>query len=251
MKRNLARSVRLFRAFLAEQTDPARFYGALAEDSRDILAEHCPLSGARMLDVGAGPEDFARVFRDAGVRYVPLDRDAHVESVRSGVVGDAAALPFSDDAFDIVFSSNLLEHVPHPWAVSEELLRVLAPGGVLFLSYTNWLSPWGGHETSPWHWLGGEYAVRRYTRRAGHGPKNRVDESLFRLSVKDGVAWAGRHETEVLDVRPRYWPDVARLLLRVPGLREIATWNLLILVRKTAVSKADSPEIVARSRRNA
>ena len=30
---DLRRSVRLFRAFLVEQTDPVRFYGALAEDS--------------------------------------------------------------------------------------------------------------------------------------------------------------------------------------------------------------------------
>ncbi|HHT8842886.1 TPA: class I SAM-dependent methyltransferase, partial [Burkholderia cenocepacia] len=71
-----------------------------------------------------------------------------------GVVGDALRLPLADGSVDVVFSSNMWEHVPHPEAVADELLRVTRPGGLLFLSYTNWLSPWGGHETSPWHWLG-------------------------------------------------------------------------------------------------
>lgn len=237
MKRDLARSVRLFRAFLVEQSDPARFYGALADDSVAILAEHVTLDGATVIDVGAGPREFADAFRAAGARYVPLDADPSVPSVRDGgVVGDAAALPFATGSVDVVFSSNLWEHVEAPEHVADEMLRVLAPGGVLFLAYTNWLSPWGGHETSPWHWLGGDYAVRRYERRTGHAPKNRVGSSLFKVSVAQGLRWAtageraGRHE--ILALRPRYWPDRADVILAVPGLREIVTWNLLVLVRK-------------------
>lgn len=233
-RRGLRRSVRLFRVFLVEQTEPERFYSALAEDSLDLLREHGDLAGATVLDVGAGPREFAEAFRRAGATYVPVDHDPGVPSVRDGgLVGDAAALPVADGSVDLTFSSNVWEHVPDPERVADELVRVTRPGGLIFLSYTNWLSPWGGHETSPWHWLGGERAVRRYTRRHGHPPKNRVGESLYRISVARGLSWVeGRPDVEVLVARPRYLPDAFAHLLRVPGLREILTWNLLLVLRR-------------------
>ena len=54
-RRGIRRSVRLFRSFLVEQTDPERFYSELAGDSIDLLREHTPLAGRTVLDVGAGP----------------------------------------------------------------------------------------------------------------------------------------------------------------------------------------------------
>ncbi len=232
-RRGVRRSVRLFSAFLVEQTDPQRFYSELAADSLELLREHTDLRGRTVLDVGAGPSEFARAFREAGARYVPIDHDPTVASVRDGgVVGDAERLPVADASVDIVFSSNMWEHVPRPEAVGDELLRVTRPGGVVFLSYTNWLSPWGGHETSPWHWLGGERAIRRYERRHGHPPKNRVGETLHRVSVRQGLTWAKGADADVIAARPRYLPDGAAGILRVPGLREVATWNLLLLLRR-------------------
>lgn len=231
--RGVRRSVRLFSAFLVEQSDPARFYSALAEDSLALLREHTELDGRTLLDVGAGPSEFAAAFRAAGARYVPVDHDPAVPSVQDGgVVGDALRLPLEDGSVDVVFSSNMWEHVPDPEAVADELLRVTRPGGVVFLSYTNWLSPWGGHETSPWHWLGSERAIRRYTRKHGHLPKNRVGETLHKVSVRQGLAWAAAADAEILAARPRYLPDPCAVLLRVPGLREVLTWNLLLILRR-------------------
>lgn len=233
-RRGLRRSVRLFKAFRVEQSQPEVFYGLLATDSIEVLADWIDLDGATVLDVGAGPSEFARTFAQAGARYVPVDYDRTVASVGDGgVVATAAALPIAECSVDLVFSSNLWEHVADPEAVADELVRVVRPGGLVFLSYTNWLSPWGGHETSPWHWLGGERAARRYARKHGHPPKNLVDESLFRVSVSRGLRWArSQPDVEVLVARPRYLPDAARHLLRVPGLREIVTWNLLLVLRR-------------------
>src|SRR5258705_4518861 len=50
----LLRSVRLFRLFLAEQTDPEKFYASLAEDAVQQVAEHCELGGQTVVDVGGG-----------------------------------------------------------------------------------------------------------------------------------------------------------------------------------------------------
>ena len=59
----LARSVRLLNQFRFEQSDPARFYGALADDTAAMVGD---LWGGRppgtLLDVGGGPGYFATAF---------------------------------------------------------------------------------------------------------------------------------------------------------------------------------------------
>ena len=107
-------------------------------------------------------------------------------------------------------------------------------GGTVFISYTVWYGPWGGHETAPWHYLGGGCARRRYARKHGQEPKNKYGESLFRVTVARGLA-LGRGPADagdVVAVLPRYNPRWSRWLLRVPVLREVVTWNLVLVLRK-------------------
>ena len=97
-----------------------------------------------------------------------------------------------------------------------------------------WFGPHGGHETAPWHYLGGRRARRRYRRRHGQEPKNRYGESLFPVTVVGGLRWA-RSQTagDVVHLTPRYNPWWSRWLLHVPLLREVVTWNLVIVLRKS------------------
>lgn len=234
----LGRSVRLFRAFGYEQPDPARFYLTLAEDSVGQLAQYADLRGATMLDVGGGPGYFRDAFQQAGATYFALDADVGElsglgEVAEGTVVGSGMQLPFRDAVFDVCYSSNVLEHVPDPWRMAEEMLRVTRPGGVVFVSYTLWWGPWGGHETAPWHFLGGRFARRRYARRHGHEPKNKYGESLFPLTVRQARAWLARQRAgEVVAVVPRYNPRWTHWLVHVPVLREVLTWNLVIVLRR-------------------
>lgn len=234
----LGRSVRLFREFRHEQRDPARFYTAIADDSVRQLSQHVDLRGRLLLDVGGGPGYFRDAFAGAGATYLALDSDvgelAGTGEVREGsVLGSGMALPFRTGSFDVCYSSNVLEHVADPWRMAEEMLRVTRPGGVAFISYTVWYGPWGGHETAPWHYLGGSYARRRYRKSHGHEPKNRYGESLFPVTVRAGLRWAARQDgVDVLAVMPRYNPRWSWWLLRVPLLREVVTWNLVLVLRK-------------------
>jgi arabinofuranan 3-O-arabinosyltransferase len=112
----LGRSVRLFRAFLAEQTDPDRFYSLLAADSVRQLRSYADLAGARVLDVGGGPGYFAGEFRRAGAAYVGIDPAvgdfaAGGAAVAGMVRGSGAALPIRSGGVDVCYSSNVLEHV--------------------------------------------------------------------------------------------------------------------------------------------
>ncbi len=236
---SLARSRTLLKAYSYEQSDPARFYSLLAADSARQVAHYADLEGRLLLDVGGGPGYFADAFRALGARYVGLDAEVGELSLhgrtaaRDTVLGSGLALPFRDGAVDLCYSSNVLEHVPDPELMANEMVRVTRPGGLVFLSFNNWLAPNGGHETAPWHYLGGRRAADRYARRVGHRPKNDYGVTLFKTSVAQMLRWS-REQTgaEVLATLPRYHPRWARWVVHVPAVREVATWNLLLVLRR-------------------
>ncbi len=238
---SLARSVALLRAFTVEQTDPDHFYSLLAADTVREVSRYTALDGAAIMDVGGGPGYFADAFRAAGAHYAGIDPDVGELSARGSAPegflrASGLALPLADRSLDLCISSNVLEHVPEPETMAGEMLRVVRPGGLVWLSWTTWLSPWGGHETAPWHFLGGHRAADRYAAKHGHRPKNDFGRSLFAVSAGRMLGWAKDQQragaAELLDVRPRYHPDWATWMARVPLVRETACWNVVIVMRR-------------------
>ncbi|MEY8018461.1 class I SAM-dependent methyltransferase [Mycobacterium servetii] len=244
----LARSLRLLSAFRFERRDPPRFYGALAADTAAMVGDlwqaargEAP-AGRTLLDVGGGPGYFAAAFDRAGVRYIGVEPDPN-EMHAGGPVGPGTgpgggtfvrasgmALPFADDSVDICLSSNVAEHVPRPWQLGGEMLRVTRPGGLVVLSYTVWLGPFGGHEMGLTHYLGGARAAARYARKHGHRAKNDYGSSLFAVSAADGLTWAASTGAAVAAF-PRYHPRWAWWLTSVPALREFLVSNLVLVLK--------------------
>lgn len=71
-------------------------------------------------------------------------------------------LPFKNESFDVVYSSNTLEHVKDPYAVLSEAIRVLRAGGIAQFVVPNYGSFYEGHYAIPWipyipHWLAKKY----------------------------------------------------------------------------------------------
>jgi SAM-dependent methyltransferase len=246
----VGRMFRLFRLFRLEQSEPERFYRELAADSVAQLTRYTDLHGRLVLDVGGGPGHFTTEFRGRGARCLLVEPDeaelrATGAPLAGAVRGDGMRLPVATDAVDVCFSSNVLEHVADPARMLAEMIRVTRPGGVIYLAFTNWYSPWGGHEMAPWHYLGAGYAERRYTRRMHRPPKNKPGTGLFPVHVGPtlrGVRWRG--DVVVLDALPRYYPRWTRFVLTVPGLREVVTWNLLLVLRPLAAQPDPGPVTV-------
>ncbi|WP_454258844.1 methyltransferase domain-containing protein [Pseudoxanthomonas mexicana] len=91
------------------------------------------LAKPRVLELGAGTGQQARMLADAGYQVTAVDLpSSHYAGVRTHPVidYDGVNLPFDDDSFDVVFSSNVLEHVVEIDRVLKETRRVLKPGGV-------------------------------------------------------------------------------------------------------------------------
>ena len=250
--KGIRRSAFLVSMFRHEQDDPDRFYAAQAVDTAHQLEAYVDLDGKLVVDVGGGAGYFSAEFERRGARCIliepgaasmptsPGDLSEHDRAVWSGRLlptrtlnADGSRSPFPDGVADVVFTSNVYEHVAEPEAFLDELVRMLKPGGTLYFSYTLWFSPWGGHETSPWHYLGGERAARRYEAKHGVPPKNRFGTSLFARHAGATLRELRRRNgLEIVAVLPRYYPRWVSWLVRVPGLRELLAWNLLVIARR-------------------
>lgn len=101
--------------------------------------------GQRVLDAGCGVGWGAKLVLAAGAaKVVGVDISAEaIEDCRRRVPdaefrqGDLQQLPCADDEFDVVVCFEALEHTQDTSRSLDELARVLAPGGILFVSSPN------------------------------------------------------------------------------------------------------------------
>ncbi len=135
------------------------------EEARRVCRNFQPywdLQDKWVLDLGHGLGGKLPFYLEARPRFlVGVDIDAsstriaaqHVRSAdltakqsRAAVlVCDGASLALGSDSLDAVVSINVLEHVARVEAVLSECHRVLKPGGLAYLHFPPYLSPWGPH----------------------------------------------------------------------------------------------------------
>lgn len=93
--------------------------------------EYFPRSG-RILEIGAGSGWQSKMFSDLGYDVSAIDVETSQylgQKVFPVETYDGAKIPFSEKSFDVVFSSNVLEHITDVERFQQEIARVLAPGG--------------------------------------------------------------------------------------------------------------------------
>ena len=86
--------------------------------------------GAKVLEIGAGAGWQAKKLSERGLRVTAIDVASSYykpDQVWPVIEYDGAHIPFPDNYFDIVFSSNVLEHIPDALIFDVELLSIKPP----------------------------------------------------------------------------------------------------------------------------
>ncbi len=176
--------------------------------------------GARVLDVGAGScpyrADFAHCdYRTQDFTALKGEQLRHGDYGSIDYVCDAAAIPVEAASFDVVLSTEMLEHVPYPERVVGEFARILRPGGRLILT-----APLGsGLHQEPYHYYGGftPFWYRKFLGEAGFTDiKTEPNGNFFALFSQEAIRFLRLS-----------WP------LRLPpllGLLWLPAWLLLLPV---------------------
>jgi len=95
------------------------------------LAALGPGDARSVLVLGAGDDPYRSCFPNARL-YVRLDIE--YVSGKSDVIADAVALPFSEQSFECVLATEVLEYVFQPQRLADEVHRVLRPNGTAILT---------------------------------------------------------------------------------------------------------------------
>lgn len=160
----------------------------------DDLAADSP----RILDVGTGtaliPIEYCQRNLNGDIwacdLAVEMLRLAETNTREAGLSGriilahtDAKGLEFEDDNFDCVMSNSIIHHIPEPANCLREMLRVLRPGGFMFVR--DLLRPDSSEEV--------EHIVATYA-----GDANERQEQLFRQSLHAALT-VGEVQTMLAD----------------------------------------------------
>lgn len=152
------------------------------EAIRDVILRAHASSGNEVptldvLDIGCNAGAQARFWVEKGHRYTGIDINAPLvelarrRAAESGLVakfgvGSATELPYPAGSFDVCIMPELLEHVAAWRDCLNEAVRVLRPGGALYLSTSNWLCPSQQEFNLPLYSWYPPFLKRYYERRA-------------------------------------------------------------------------------------
>lgn len=171
----------------------------------DAIAETVPLTGADVLDCGAGTGIATRLLTDRGARVTALEpgdgmaAQLHARLPELPLVrADGNTLPFADDSFDLVTYAQAF-HWTDPDRSVPEARRVLRPGGALALFWNQQDSgePWIAEQERRLELRQREMITKESAQEllAGHGlePLLRNVSWSRRLTVDDHLRNIGSH----------------------------------------------------------
>ena len=233
---------KLLARFLKHGDDP-EFYLLQARDAIRWLEESGVALGpqVRALDLGCGHGVFGAELVKRGCQVTFADEE-------NFLLPEISQAPFRkinidrDDLavlgkYDLVICSNVFEHLAKPGQFLDSIDQVLSPQGRLYLSWTNWLSPWGGHDFAPFHYLGAEPGQWLFDKLVRRPRKHVAFKNLYPTYIGQVLRHIRRSQNLVIfHAAPRYYTEFS-FLLAIPVVREFLAWNCALLIGQKQLVK--------------
>lgn len=215
--------------------------------------------GTKFIDVGAGGgrHSYEALRRGATVTAFDLDAEelAGVEGMFAAMelegevppggsgkieVGTILNIPHPDDSFDVVLASEILEHVPEDTQAISELVRILAPGGMLAVTVPRWLPEW-----VCWA-LSDEY----HANEGGHIRIYKADELREKLEAA-GLEFVHQHHAHALH-SPYWWLKCAVGVNKddhpaVKAYHRLLVWDMMKAPKLTRWSEQALDPLIGKS----
>jgi ubiquinone/menaquinone biosynthesis C-methylase UbiE len=157
--------------------------------------------GKTVVDIGCGAAGKTMYYAGLGVKKIygievleKYRREAEELAAELGaadkfefICADGAQMPFENNSIDTIIMNDAMEHVDEPQAVLTECLRVLAPGGRVYINFPPYYHPYGAHLSDvlamPWvHLLFSDKTlIRAYKQLAENLPDGEA-RIAFRIS---------------------------------------------------------------------
>jgi 2-polyprenyl-3-methyl-5-hydroxy-6-metoxy-1,4-benzoquinol methylase len=216
--------------------DDAQFYLMQAEDAiRWLETNGIVLTPqTRVLDLGCGHGVFGRELMKRGCQVTFADQNNYLYP-------ELKSSPFrqvdidNDDLgklgeYDLVVCSNVFEHLAHPDRFLARCTQMLARNGYLYLSWTNWLSPFGGHDYALFHYFGPRLGRWLKYKLTGNWSYHVPYAGLYPTFIGATLRKLKKNpEVQIRKRASRYYPEFS-FLLYIPLVREFLAWNCALLL---------------------
>lgn len=160
---------------------------------RELLESFQPIAkDARVIEVGSGAHGLIFCFgAERGVGVDPLAVDYSElfpgwQRRASTVAAVGESLPFISQSFEVVICDNVVDHAESPAKIVGELVRILAPGGLLYFTvniHHPFYSVAAGMHSS-WRALGVPYEIGPFADHTTHLTLNAASELFQKLPLE-------------------------------------------------------------------
>lgn len=199
----------------------------------------------KILDLANGFGGETLAFHEKSRLVVGVDLNLPpLKLITKQIIADANLIPFPDISFDFIVCASLIEHVPDPHRLLNELERIITPDGYVYLSFPPFYSFFGGHNFAPFHYFGEKNAIN-LTKIFNHLFKrklfNKIEEvpenyehafenwGLFKMTIKKAKQLIDNSNFVVVDQSTK-WSIIN--FSKIPLLNEILTWHIQFILRK-------------------
>ena len=230
----------LFRYF--KYGDDELFYRMQAENAIAWLKkaglDFAPNTQA--LDLGCGHGLFGAILRQEKCTVTFADQANHLRPELDSARFVQIDLDQDDYSkvgqYDLVVCSNVFEHLARPQQFIQQIHKMLRPTGKLYLSWTNWLSPFGGHDFAPLHYFGPRFGRWLNFKLKGKWSDHVPYAGLYPTYIGQTLKMLRQNaDLKIMRMATRYYTEFS-FILRIPVLREFLAWNCALLIGRRSVT---------------